>query len=236
MQDIEKIKNQLRSLKQNKEKTEEEISFLAQQKLDEQNILDELAFCINDAEKKYAKNLLDQYLSQSSFENLADRDTIKQLVDMEILVERIKSYLKRAYDTANPALPTNLIQQLQFCNEQILKLKESLGLTSSDKNQQSWIADWDNLKKKCLAYHKIHGGETYTRCPKCQHMYRILMKVDDKEKVSATFFQGTKLYNKKLFALYHEKRLTQEEVAEILGVSVHYIAFIYEELFLKELK
>jgi len=36
--------------------------------------------------------------------------------------------------------------------------------------------------------------------------------------------------------LYHNKILTKEKVAEILGVSDKYITYIYDNIYLKELK
>jgi hypothetical protein len=87
--DLEKYKNQLRNMQQYKNLTEEELTSVVQQKIEEKEIVDNLTFCVNDEEKKFAQDLLDRYLGQCSFENESDKDTLKQLIDLEILVERV---------------------------------------------------------------------------------------------------------------------------------------------------
>jgi hypothetical protein len=59
------------------------------------------------------------------------------------------------------------------------------------------------------------------------------MKIDGLEPAKATFFRGTTLYNHKLMELYHYKKITLEEMAEIFGVNHKYITFIYENIYLK---
>ena len=236
MDNLEKKINKLRNLKQNKDKTNDELVVLAKEEIEKKDVISSLTYCVNEEESDYAQKLLTNYLNQSSIESEADKDTLRQLIDMSVLAERFKSLLKTEFAKSNPAIPIQMVEQLRETEKQILELKNSLGLTNKDKINQTWIQDWKNLEKKCLNYYKEHAAETYTRCPKCQHMYRLLMRVDNKEKASATFFRGTKLYNKKLFSLYHEKILTDVEVAEILGVSVQYIFYMYTELFLMEKK
>jgi hypothetical protein len=242
MKDLNEYIQKLRNLPQYKKLSEEELTSLAQKKLEESEIIDNLTFCVDEAEKKFASDLLNRYLSMGSIENEADKDTLKQLIDLQILAERVKNSLKEEYLKPNSkgenshTIPAGMLEKLQELNTQILELKEKLGLVNKDKLQSSWIQEWDKLKKKALAYHKEHGGESYTRCPYCNKQYRILMRVNDKEKVPVTFFKGTKLYNKPLFKLYHEKVLTEEQLSEILGVSSYYISLIYTELFLKEEK
>lgn len=62
------------------------------------------------------------------------------------------------------------------------------------------------------------------------------MRTENLTAEKCNWFKGTILYNKKLFKLYHEKRLTEQELAEILGVSIYYITYIYENLYLNEEK
>jgi hypothetical protein len=233
---LEKKINKLRNLKQNKDKTDEQLELLAKEDLEKKDVISSLTFCKDDKEREFAIDLLERYTKENSIESEADKDTLRQLIDMEILAERFKYLLKIEYEKANPAIPLNMVEELRETEKQVLELKNTLGLTNKDKNNQTWLQDWKNLEKKCLNYYREHAAETYTRCPRCQHMYRLLMRVDNKEKVSATFFKKTKLYNHKLFSLYHEKRLTDVEVAEILGVSVQYINYMYSELFLMEKK
>jgi hypothetical protein len=235
MTDKERLKK-YKTLVQYKNKTDEEIKELIEKEIEAENIIQSLAFCIDDEEKIFATDLYQRYTDTCSFENEADKDSLLHLIDQELLAARIKKELKKEYEKGNPTIPLQMVDQLDSVIDRIGTLKEKLGLTSQDKQQNSWSQYWNKLEAKCLNYYKEHAAETYTRCPKCQHIYTLLMKVDDKEKISATFFKGTKIYNRKLFSLYHEKRLTEVELAEILGVSSLYINYIYSEVFLSERK
>lgn len=232
---LEKRIQKYTNMKQNQGKSKEEIAALAQQSIDEENLVNGLSFCIGE-EKEFATELLNKYLSQSSFENESDKQILKQLIDQHLLAERFKKIMNTEYVKANPIQSVDMVEQLDKIVDRIVKLQEKLGLTTKDKQQNTWITHWKQLEKKCLNYYNSHAGETYTRCPKCNASYRLLMKASDKEKFPATFFQGTKVYNKKLFSLYHDKKLTAFDLAEILGVSIQYIDDIYNELFLKEPK
>lgn len=224
----------LKGLKQYKDKTDVELDQIAEDQMQKSEIIDNLSFCLSKEEKEFAQNLLKKYTEQASIESASDLDTLRSLIDTEVLAERMKALLNAEYEKANPAIPLQMVERLGELNNQIIDIKEKLGLTKTNRDDLSWIQHWNKLEKKCLNYYKEHAAETYTKCPKCQNIYRLLMKVDDKEKVSATFFKGTKIYNKKLFSLYHEKRLTDKEVAEILGTSIPYIDYIYNEVFLQD--
>ena len=234
MTELQKIEKKLRNLKQNKDKTEEEISFLAQEELNRKKIIGSLTFCITNEERKFATNLLTKYLEESSIESNADRDTLRQLIDFEILVERIKSYLNIEYGKANPAIPTHMLDELRKNNELILKLKESLRLINQEKTQSSWVETWEMLKKKALKYYETHAGCNTTKCPECQNVFRLMMDTTDLKIGKETFFRGTILYNEPLYGLYHQKKLAKEEMAEVFGVSPDFIDFLYNWIYLKE--
>ena len=232
--DLEKYKNQLRNMQQYKNLTEEELTSVVQQKIEEKEIVDNLTFCVNDEEKKFAQDLLDRYLGQCSFENESDKDTLKQLIDLEILVERVKKYLKQEYNKDTPSLPTHMMEQLQDLNTQILEIKEKLGLSTKDKKDSTWLEEWNKLKKKALNHYSTHAGCNVVKCPYCQKLFYLLMKIDNLTPEKCNWFRDTVLYNESLFKLYDEKRITEDELADILGVSKFYIDLIYENLYLKD--
>lgn len=235
MDELEKTIKKLSNLTQYKNKTSEELKLLAEEELRKKEIISS-TMCVDDDEIKFADNLLKKYLSQGTIESESDKEMLRQLIDQELIAERFKHLLKTQYSASNPAQDMDMVEQLDKVVERITKLKKDLGLANKDDVQNSWLGFWNKLEKKCINYYKEHAAETYTKCPRCQHIYRLILRIDNKEKVSATFFKGTKVYNKKLFSLYHEKRLTEIEIAEILGVSVQYIQYIYDEVFLPERK
>lgn len=236
MSDLEKIVRRLKNLKQNRELSDEVILKMAEEELNKKQLIGSLTFCVSDEEREYAKQMIDNYLNQSTIESEADKDTLKQLVDLQILAERIKSILKTEYLKANPAIPLNMVEQLQDIEKQIIELKEKLGLTQKDKEQAAWIETWDLLKKKALAYFETHKGENHIRCPHCHKMIMLLLKMNDYDAKKSTWFENTTLYNKKVFELFNNNKITKEEAADILGVSIYYIDFINENLYLKHKK
>jgi len=234
--DIEKIKNKLKNLPQYKNISEEELTKKAKEKFEKDDMLSKLTFCRDDEERKFASTLLESYLGECSFENSAERDTLRQLIDLEILVERIKSVLKTEYDKANPSIPLQMVEQLTNLNGQILELKEKLGLSRTDKENVDFIKLWDSLKKKALKFYEENKGCNTFKCPYCQNLFHLLYDKRDYKEIKAIWFRGTHLYNERLMKLYHVGKITEDEVAEVLGVSKFYVPILYNDIYLKELK
>jgi len=233
---LESIKKRLSGLRQYKGKTEAEIAVIAQKKWENSQLIDKFHFCINVEERNFCNALLDRYLSASSIESEADKDTLFHLLHQELICYRIQSYLMIEAAKTNPTIDIRLSEELRKGNEQVLMLKEKLGLTKKNKEEADWKETQKELDKKALQYYAEHAGETYVRCPECNKLFRLLMNMKDLTPAKATFFHGTTLYNAPLFRIYHEKRITIAEMAEIFGVSEFDIEFLYQNLYLKELE
>jgi len=226
--DKDRRKQILKNLKQNQGKSDEEINQLLQK----EELLKSFVG-LNEVETKKALTLYDQYVSEHSFESLAEKSTLINLVYLEVLNDRIKLFIEQEFKDKNGAIPLKMNEQLTYNTTQIMQLKEKLGMLK-DKADESALELMNELKEKALAYYNEHAGETYVKCPECQSLFRLLMKVDGLEPAKATFFRGTTLYNQKLMELYHYKKVTLEEMAEIMGVNSKYITFIYENIYLKK--
>ena len=230
--DRDKLIKKLKTLKQYNRLSIEEIEKLADQKLMNEELL--VSFVgLNANEKKRALELYNRYLDEHAFEALAEKSTLINLVYLEILNDRIKLFIEQEGKDKAGAIPIKMTEQLIANTSQIMELKEKLGMMK-DVESESALELMNELKEKALAYYNEHAGETYVKCPECQSLFRLLMKVDGLEPAKATFFRGTTLYNEKLMELYHYKKLTIDEVAAILGVHKNYITFIYENIYLKK--
>jgi hypothetical protein len=152
---------------------------------------------------------------------------------LEILNDRVKLFIEQEGKEKNGAIPLKMTEQLVTNTTQIMDLKEKLGMMK-DADSENALELMNELKDKALTYYNEHAGETYVKCPECQNLFRLLMKIDGLEPVKATFFRGTTLYNQKLMELYHYKKVTIEEMAEIFGVHTKYITYIYENIYLKK--
>jgi hypothetical protein len=230
--DKDRMIQQQTNLKQNKNKSSEEIEQLVDKKIQEEELL--TAFIgLNDTEKIKAMQLYNQYITEHSFESLAEKSTLINLVYLEILNDRVKLFIEKEGNEKQGAIPLRMTEQLVENTTQIMVLKEKLGMLKN-KEDESALDLINELKEKALTYYNEHAGETYVKCPECQSLFRLLMKVDGLEPAKATFFRGTTLYNVKLMELYHYKKVTLEDCAEIMGVNSKYITFIYENIYLKK--
>ncbi len=230
--DKDKLIQKYRNMVQFKNLSDEELAQLVDKKIQEEELL--TAFVgLGDEEKQKAIKLYDQYISEHSFESLAEKSTLINLVYLEILNDRVKLFIEQEGKEKKGAIPLKMTEQLVANTTQIMELKEKLGMMK-DADSENALELINELKEKALAYYNEHAGETYVKCPECQNLFRLLMKVDGLEPAKATFFRGTTLYNQKLMELYHYKKVSLEEVAEIMGVNNKYITFIYENIYLKK--
>jgi hypothetical protein len=229
----ERLIKRLKSLKQYKDLSQDELEKVVDKKLEEDELINSFVG-LNEKEKEKALQLYDKYIGENSFENLAEKSSLTNLVYLEALNDRIKLFIEKEDKNKDGAVPIQMVEQLISNNEQIMKLKDQLGMMK-DKTNNSFIVAWEELKKKALTYYSEHCGSTIVKCPYCQQLFHLLMNIDNLTAEKSSFFKGTMLYNLPLLNLYHQKRITKEEVADILGVHAKYVDFIYSNLYLKEL-
>ena len=230
--ELGKEKQRLGNLKQNKGKTPEEIEALAKIQIEKNSILSGLIFCLAE-EKSFAEALLSNYLNEHSFVNSSEKDSLIHLIDLEVLLSRIKQQLNLEWQKANKTIPVQYIQQVSELTEQIIKLKETLGLVQKE-SQKDTVTEWNKLKEKALNYYKESAGCNVVRCPDCKKLFMILKDMKSCIEMKLPWFKKTLLYNRKLFELYDQNRLTKDEMAVIFGVSQDYIDYIYEGTYKNE--
>lgn len=233
MNELEVIINKLSHLKQNKGKSIEEITALAQEELLQKQIVAS-TFAATAEEEAFTKELLRKYLSSGSIESESDKQTLIQLIGQELIAERFNNLLKTQYSAANPAQDLEIVEQLDKVIKRISELKIELGLSQKDRQSATWLADWDKLKRKAQAYYETHKGCNVVKCPYCSKLFYLLLRTENLTAEKCNWFKGTDLYNKPLMKKIEEGKLTREEVAEVMGVNVLYIDKIYEHIYLKD--
>ena len=229
----EALIKKLRNFPQYREKSDEEMDVIAEEELKKREIIGS-TFAATDEELSFAKTLLSKYMSQGSIESESDKETLRQLIDQEIIAERFKFLLKTQYSTSNPAQDMDMVEQLDKVVDRISELKEELGLSQADRQSATWLAEWDKLKRKALAYYETHKGCNVVKCPYCSKIFYLLLRTEHLTAETCNFFRGTALYNKVLMELVEKGIITQEKAAEVLGVNVLYITKIYNEIYLKD--
>ena len=230
MNNIDKEVNKIKNLKQNQGKTQEELSSLAKDNLEKQEILSSLTFCLEE-EKEFASNLLKKYLAESTIESFTDRDTLRQLIDLEIIVERIKNYINKETEKANPVPPVHFIEQLQNLNKQIMDFKEALGLTQKKEDKKDTVKVIDNILERFHKWvNKPENRSNYEfQCPKCEEIFLIrrrLDKITDEVKEHPWFIDGGILFNKQIFVDLDLGKISEDQVARYTNTTLDYIKWI----------
>jgi hypothetical protein len=194
---------------------------------------------LKDEEIK-AKKIFQDYLEKYDLETDIDLNLLNQLVYLEMLGERFKKQINDLSERTNNKnqviVPTQTIRAMHENLNQIIQLKEKLGLLE-EKELKDWVIFWKDLLESIDIY--INTGENgvicHLKCPHCGMMYLARKDIKDFELLPHPFFiERNIIYNKKLFDLLHEKKLTFEEVAEILDTHSQFIEKLYNKIYLKE--
>jgi len=233
--DRDKLFNKYKNLPQYKNLSEEELYKKIDEYLQRDELLGSLTFAINKEEKEFAQNLLDRYLEESSLESAAEKDTLRQLIDLEILAERYKKILKTEYEKANPAIPRDDVEQLRETEKQILELKKNLGLTANKDEQENNVAKiMEDMKlrfNKWINQPENRSNFTF-QCHNCGETFLLRRRLDkekDEIKIHPWFIEGGILFNKEIFIDLSQGKITREQAARYLDCSVDYLEWILKE-------
>jgi hypothetical protein len=230
MDNIEKEAKRLSHLTQFSDKPKEELLILAKESLEKKEILGSLTFCL-ETEKEFASNLLGKYLAESAIESFTDRDTLRQLIDLEIIVERIKTLLNVEYDKANKAIPLQMLDQLTSLNSQIMDLKERLGLTQKKEDKNDTVKVIDNMLERFHKWaNKPENRSNFEfQCPKCSEIFLLRRELDkEKDKIieHPWFIDGGILFNKQIFVDLDLGKISEDQAARYLNATLDYIKWI----------
>lgn len=232
MTDKEKLIRRLRGLKQNQNLSDADIEQLVSHKMEEEELREAFS-SFKDEEAKKGTSLYFQYLDQHSFQSLAEKTTLINMICKELRLQQVRLFLKKEADDKNGAIPGGMTNTEMELSVQILQDKEKLGMLKSQ--QMDSLADaWQELKEKAIAYYNEKGAEIYYKCPHCQEFSRQIMQLEGYAIEKASMFRGTTLYNEEVLNLYHNKKITLNEAAKIMGVHHKYIEIIYKDIYLKE--
>jgi hypothetical protein len=236
--ELEKIIKQLKTLKQYKDLPDEELEKVAQTKLTEKELDEDLDIedmFIDKTEKKEAKILIKKYLDTYSLASPSDRNTVKQLVFLEVFNNRLQRELNEYYKEGQPT-PVKTVESLHSNLNKITELKDKLGLSKDkkEKSQNDSYAVMDTLFKKWKIWREENQGGRTGICPHCGKMFRLKIRMDAWEMQKHPFFKDRVLANKPLMMIYKEGRITKQDVASILGVSLDYVDWMISKIYFRE--
>jgi DNA-directed RNA polymerase subunit RPC12/RpoP len=234
----EQLFKKLRGLKQCKDLTDEEVKKAVKEKLAEKDLSEELdieGMFIDKDEKKEAEKFLRKYLNTYSIETVAERNTLKQLVFLEVFNNRIQRELNNYYKEEQP-VPPKTVESLHSNLNQINNLKTKLGLSADkkDKSLSEGYGIFDTMLKKWKIWREENQGSRTLCCPHCGKMIILKIRTDAWEALKHPFFKDRILANPYLMELYREGKITKHDVALVLGTSLDYCDWLIKKVYYKE--
>jgi hypothetical protein len=228
----DKIKS-LRNLPQYKDLSDKELQKIISKSKTKKEEEYNLDLMFSDTEQKdLAQELLKKYLKEYDIESVSDKNLLKQLIHLEIyhfkLQKKINNFsLEDGYKSYQLK---DLTEALHKNLEQILKLKEKLGLLTNRKEVSSdAFKAIELLKKKFRVWLDNNQASRFLICPWCSKEILLRIKTDAWESQKFPYFKDRLLGNDHLVKLYKMGKLTKEDVALILGTSSDYTDWLIEK-------
>jgi hypothetical protein len=197
---------------------------------------------LNRTEFKHGKEKFEEYTSIYHITQFSDLQLLEDLVFYEIASERMKVNIedkKSEQEKKNKTLPekdqkeysipTYIHTALNSNLEQILILKEKLGLLTAREGDDGFKYI-QQLEEKFKNWCQENQDRTFA-CPHCSKMILLYMKSEYWETLKHPFFESKVLANKKLWQMFKENKITKQDVAEVLGCSEKFIDWLEVKIY-----
>jgi len=185
------------------------------------------------SERNSAKKAFNGYLSTYPNPSYSDLQLLEELVYRETIHERYKKKIGDLSkdDTVKEAkiIPKYLLDFLNDNLAQQITIKDKLGLFK-EKTEDEYKA-FQVLEKKFEIWEQNHAEERKVTCPFCSEIFFLHIRTDKYKESGLKLFKNKVLCNSTLWKIYQEKKITKEEFAEILNVSIDYIDWLEEKIY-----
>lgn len=179
-------------------------------------------------EKKVGRSLMKKYLRDYAIESVSDRNTLKQLVYLEILhSERLQRQANEQFEKHQATTP-QLMKAIHDNLKQILELKGSLQLLhdKTSKAASDTYKAFETLKRKAKVWRDNNQASRAMKCPLCSKHIMLKIRADVWEAQKHPYFKDKLLGNEHLIKLFKEKKLTEVDLSSILQCSPDYITWL----------
>lgn len=184
-------------------------------------------------EKRQGEQLFEQYRNKYHIENFSDLQLLSELVFREIIQERYKKKIAKLAKSDklkdSETIPKYLVEALNENLEQILLLKDKLGLFQEKKDDE--YKAFEVLEKKFNVWKDEHIEERKVTCIFCSKIFFLNIRTDKYQESKLKLFKNKILCNSTLWEMYKGKKITKEEFAKILNVSENYIDWLEEKIY-----
>ena len=195
--------------------------------------LDIESLFVDKTEQKKASELLKKYIDEYTIESVSDKNSLFQLIQLEIISLRLQAVMNNLHVKDN-AVPIAMIKTMHENITAITTLKDKLGLNKEVEKVDEGYKALELLKKKFALYREENQGSRTLICPHCGQMTLLKIRMDKWLVAKHPFFKDRVLTNKHLIQLYKDKKITKEDVAKVLECSTDYIEWIISKHYSKK--
>ena len=193
-------------------------------------------------EKHIAEKRFNDYLRiYPHLNKLSLKTLLEELIFLETISDKYKEKINQVTKAktvkSSTAVPSALMRELQENTKQILDLKDKLGLFDNKEKLDAY-KDIENLQKKYAEYRKNNSLRVKVTCPHCSRIFFLKRRTENYEPFISPFFDkgDNILFNRPLMELWHDKVITTEQAAKVLGVSPDQILWLEEKYYKKKTK
>ncbi len=206
---------------------------------------------LTTTEKRWGSRKFNEYKTRHHIDSLSDITLLEELVFREALQERYKLKIgacgidieeknKKKFENNKPkttseVIPRYILTSLNTNLEQILILKDKLGLIGENRGDVLF-KHIQTLKNKFKRWREENQGSRTLPCPHCSKMILLKIRTEAWEALKHPFFKDKILANKHLWKLHRNGTITKDDIKEILGISSDYIPWLEDKIYGKESK
>jgi len=183
----------------------------------------------NDSRK--AKRRFDSYRKNYSIDSYSDLALLEELVYLEIRQEKAKELIAQYEEGNYKSKPKHALKEVDEYLEQIINLKEKLGLFKEQEQTDPYKKYIEDVERKFQQHKKENAGDYSIPCAFCGEMLILQFKVKDYEAKKHPFYKGKFLTNDYLWKCYKANKLTKEDMAKILQTSKDYISWLEKHFY-----
>ena len=177
------------------------------------------------SDKKTAKKLFDDYLSNYEFESFSDINTLADLIFEEVLKHNIQQQINKIHSDKNANFVSEkTIKSLHDIEERVLKLKDNLGIGRKDDKVDDLTA-LQKQEKRFDKYINFNRHEFEFVCPDCKQATLIRRRCNKEnfDILKHPFFSGRFYYNSRGMSLVKNNIWTKEQYAWAFQTHPDYV-------------
>jgi len=210
---IEKEFKRLKNLKQNKDKSEQELQKLyidAQINVAKKQIKVDDRF-LDVKEQAVALELFEHYVRTYDFEKFTDLCTLQSLIYEEILLRRIQNHINKTFQkNTDTYLGKRERETLTETEKRIEELKIKLGIDKEDVDINELSAH-QLLEQRFEKHINANKHEFTTVCENCKKLLLLRKRVKDFDCIEHPWFAGRWFFNYQIMLDVKEGRITKEQ-------------------------